>query len=427
VTQALAVRLLQRKTVWIRTAGLAGRYREVPDAAAAAQALHAAGLVLSACDGDGGGGGGDGGGGGGEGGGCGWGGEQDDMADRLGALTREELGAVARAEGLSGRGRRPDVTTALLSAPRQRVLAAWRAAMQGDEGSGGGGGSPGRGEAELGGALRLAADLVRAVRLVLFLTFLDFPAATLQSLVLQDVGAVRFPMRADDEDAAAPAEEGAGAPAVFSSRQALDEYVGEAEAAGVVDAALEAGDEGEALRLLGPVLAPLLALGRGLERGAARGGEQPVASEVSEAAAPAASRELFARFDPQWLRCALATVGVGLLERRGRHADATHVLLALLSGCAAPDRRGGWHVRAVTNLGSHLGRANAALRVAETGLADTWVRCGHRLGLQRRALRLGKRCKRWAVAAAPWRADAEWEARPAARRPSSHLLEPLRP
>ena len=75
----------------------------------------------------------------------------------------------------------------------------------------------------------------------------------------------------------------------------------------------------------------------------------------------------------------------------------------------------------------HLGRANAALRVAEAGLADSWVRCGHRLGLQRRALRLGKRCKRWAVAAAPWRADAEWEARPATQRPFSHQLEPFRP
>jgi hypothetical protein len=467
-TQSLAVRLLQRKSGWIRIPTLEGRYREVRDAASAAEALFAAGLVRSAeedCIITPGGGNGSssrdcggclhgenvyekekalrrhrGGGDRGQRQDTGGGGDtrvdemEDDLRGRLGALTREELAEMAHVLGKPDRGRRYDVTTALLSAPSDVVLAAWRSAMNGSGGGGGTGvmldaeGSRGHGGVgreglveihqsqecgsvvALGGALHLAPDLVSALRMVMFLTFLDFSVSNLQYLVLQEIGVVRFPQREEDDEV----EVGVGgvsmaegetdmAPPVFSSRTALDEYVAAAEVAGHVDAALEAGDEAEALRLLMPVLTLFLE---------ADHGEDVELRPLNTATADTCKHDeyVFARFDASWVQAQMATVGVGLLERRGRYADATHVLLALLSGCAAPDRRGGWYVRTVTNLGSHLGRASAALRACEAGLADTWVRCGHRLGLQRRALRLAKKCKRWALAGATWRGDAEWEA-----------------
>jgi hypothetical protein len=414
--QSLAVRLLQRKNGWIRTPALEGRHREVPDAAAAAAALHAAGLVRGADEHrivvaprGGGGGGGSGSGRGGH-GGCLHGEdeeeEEEDLRGRLGALTREELGEVALAVGKPKKGSRLVVTAALLAAPREHVLAAWRFALNG------GGHEKG---SVLGGALRLDPDLVSAVRVVMFLTFLDFSLSNLQSLVFQEIGVVRFPRRegeggnanvddgGDDAEGRVRVESGdRAAPPVFPSRAALDEYTAAAEAAGEVDAALEptaanrAGDEAKALRLLAPVLAPFLeAGGTGQDEGDGDGG---------------GGGGVFARFSVKWIFAQIATVGVGLLERNGkRYEDANRILFALLSGCAAPNRRGGWYIRAATNLG-HQGRDNDALQVCEAGLADTWVRSGDRLGLQRRALRLAKKCKRWDVTGAAWRGDAKWEA-----------------
>lgn len=294
--------------------------------------------------------------------------------DRLDALTREELSEVARAVGKPERGRRPDVTAALLSAPRHLVLEAWRFTL-----NGGGAGARAREGNVLGGALRLNPALVSALRVCLFLTFLDFSLSNLQSLVFQEIGVVRFPRRpegdAGDETGGESSVQSVDRvpahppppPPLFSSRAALDEYTAAAEAAGEVDAALEAGDETEALRLLMPVLAPFLEAGGGMDTADSDGVED------------GGSGGVFARFNVKWILAQMATVGVGLLERRGRYADATRVLFSLLSGCAAPNRRGGWYVRAATNLG-HLGKATAALRVCEAGLGDTWVRCGDRLG-----------------------------------------------
>ena len=370
--QSLAVRLLQRKTGWIRTTSLVGRYREVPDAAVAVGTLSDAGLLErversvgreSAVD--------------------------DDAVlwEWLGLLTREELDEVARACGTARRGRRVDVTAALMAASREDVLSAWLSAVR--DGAG-----------RESGAIRLAPEIVRAVSVVMFLTFLDFSLSNVQSLVFQEIGVVRFPrMRGDEEnDVDDASEDGAvevdATPPLFPSREALDEYTEAAELAGRVDAALESGEEAEALQLLAPVLAPFLRVG------GADQNDDDVAVDGDG---------VFARFSARWINAQMATVGVGLLERRGRYEEATRVLLALLAGCAAPDRRGGWYIRAATNLG-HLGRANAALRMCEAGLGDTWVRGGDRLGLQRRALRLAKRCKRWALAGTAWKSDAEWEA-----------------
>ena len=135
-----------------------------------------------------------------------------------------------------------------------------------------------------------------------------------------------------------------------------------------MDAALEAGDETKALQLITPFFAIFLE-------------EDGSGDDVGDV-----DRELkhfgnvLSRFDVSWIHAQMATVGVGLLERRGQYSDATRILLSLLSHPSAPDRRGGWYIRAATNLG-HLGRFHAALRICEAGLGDTWVRCGDRLGV----------------------------------------------
>ena len=447
--QSLAVRLLQRKIGWIRTSALVGRYPEVSDVATAAASLHSAGLVRSADkpifrtvipshSGSGGVGGG-GGGGAREGNQHLRGHEKDIMhsnsngddaeeeegniRDRLDMLTREELAEVAHAVRKSDKGRRFEITTEILSAPRHRVLAAWRSVLLQDGKRGGyGGGYVGddddddddgdnenlqpmmkrrRLEASvLGGALHLDPALVSAVRVVLFLTFLDFSRSNLQSLVFQEIGVVRFPKRSfmpergdggdvdgDDNDVwnhSISVDSGGTAPPplppLFSSRVALDKYTAAAEVAGEVDAALEAGDETKALQLITPVLEIFLEAHGGADTADtnAYGVKECVVDDTSIFHNNVV--HVHNRFNVSWIHTQMATVGVGLLERRGRYADATRILFSLLSRPSAPDRRGGWYIRAATNFG-HLGRYHAALKICEAGLSDTWVRCGDRLGM----------------------------------------------
>jgi fanconi-associated nuclease 1 len=70
--------------------------------------------------------------------------------------------------------------------------------------------------------------------------------------------------------------------------------------------------------------------------------------------------------------------------------------------------RGHWWCRLAINT-EHAGYAQRALELAESALADPWVRGGSRLDLQRRVLRLGKPPRRWRKP--PWTAAAQWEPR----------------
>ena len=271
---------------------------------------------------------------------------------------------------------------------------------------------------------------------------------------------------ADASACAAPVPAAATLDPVFASRHMLDVYLELTGEAAAVNAALEAGDELGALRLLKSTLAPFLAsssgtgtgtaLGLGLESAGCDGTgtgtgtapglatsssshshpssppettprtvfpptAPPATAATAVAAATTAETEaayaalrlpsFLRQFEPAWVRAQMATVGVNLLERRGRHADATAVLLSLLSGVTCPERRGMWYERATTNMSKHLGRYSDAMRLCDAGLADPWVRCGDRIGLQRRALRLARRYKNWRITAAPWRDDALWDAR----------------
>lgn len=68
--------------------------------------------------------------------------------------------------------------------------------------------------------------------------------------------------------------------------------------------------------------------------------------------------------------------------------------------------RGHWWSRLTLNT-EHLGNPGRALEAADAALADPWLRGGHRLDVQRRALRLGKPPRRWRQP--PWADDALWE------------------
>ncbi|KAG2484067.1 hypothetical protein HYH03_017087 [Edaphochlamys debaryana] len=106
------------------------------------------------------------------------------------------------------------------------------------------------------------------------------------------------------------------------------------------------------------------------------------------------AHQFLARFSAGWVYASMATVGVSLLERQRRYAEALGLLRALLRGRCCPGRRGEWWGRLSVDL-QHLGREEEALVVAEAALSDPWVRHGDRLALQRRVLRLGRPPRRW--------------------------------
>ena len=54
--------------------------------------------------------------------------------------------------------------------------------------------------------------------------------------------------------------------------------------------------------------------------------------------------------------------------------------------------------------------SSEATRACLKALQDPWVRCGDRLGIQRRALRLARKVKSWGTLGARWRSDILWEA-----------------
>ena len=105
----------------------------------------------------------------------------------------------------------------------------------------------------------------------------------------------------------------------------------------------------------------------------------------------------------EWIRAEMASVGVALLNER---VCIRKPLRCCLDYCQAVIvKRNAWYIRASTNLEQYLGRQHDAIRVCEAGLQDSWVRCGDRIRLQRRLLRLARRHKRWGLLGAPWCVD----------------------
>ncbi|MDA9097576.1 VRR-NUC domain-containing protein [bacterium] len=344
--QRLAFRLLQRKTTWFRISSL--QYSDVPNVESAVDELQENGLVLSADNRE----------------------VDENMEARLTALKSDELIMLSKLLGLDHRQTKAKLIAMILSSTKtsngdHRLFHNWLSIFNGRS-----------------GMIRLCTVSLRAVQIVNFLTFLR-PTCGLQSLVLEDVGVIRYPPHGGSLERAS---------SIFTSRVDLDEYLNVIAEASVIDATLDAGDEKTALKILETRIFPWV-------NGCARATPSKSSKHHS----------FLRRFEPDWVRAKMATIGITLLERNGRHADANLLLTRLLSCRICPERRGTWYLRLIINLNT-VGHLKNAMQACDRALQDPWVRCGDRLGIQWRALRLAKKVKSWGTLGARWRSDITWEA-----------------
>jgi Fanconi-associated nuclease 1 len=347
--QRLAFRLLQRKATWFRTSSL--QYSEIPHIEAAVDELRERGIVLSGDDRE----------------------VDENMEARLSALKSDELIILSKRLGLEHhRNTRKKLIGTILSSSRdisdsdggQLLFHTWLSIFNGRS----------------SGMVRLCPVLLRSVEVVNYLTFLR-PDCGLQSFVLEDVGVIRYPPHRGSLDDGS---------ALFTSRSDLDAYLSVIAEASAVDAALDAGDEKTALNILDTNIFPWV-------------------NSCSSVILSLKHQNFRRRFEPDWVRAKMATIGITLLERHGRLTDAVAMLTRLLSCPICPERRGTWYLRLIIN-SNHLGRLKDATQACDRALQDPWVRCGDRLGIQRRALRLARKVKSWGTLGARWRSDILWEA-----------------
>ncbi|PRW59254.1 fanconi-associated nuclease 1-like protein isoform X1 [Chlorella sorokiniana] len=389
--QCLFLRLFQRKGPLFRIASLA--YKEVPDAAAAAEQLAAAGLAVLLAT-------------------------EHGSGSGNGSPAAGEVGRSGANAAGSGDSNGNESTTAatdwrqladLLTVPELAALLAARrfqltnaAAGGAVRGGNGAGGMPARNRQQLLEALergaapaQLAAWLLQAAGPVLQLaepaceavgrlqrSFFLNEGQSLSQFLASDMGALQYPQYQVHRSHRA-----------FGSRQELLDYEAALRHAGQLTDALEANDVEAAEQALQPAWAALDANVHKQERDGT----------------PAFLRQ----FDAGFVYCSMATAGVSLLERQKRYQEAIDRLHQLLGGACCLSRRGDWWTRLATNL-VHLKRKNQALEQVETALADDWLSRGDRLGLQRRWLRLAKEPanaggapRRWVVP--PWAKAANWE------------------
>ena len=113
---------------------------------------------------------------------------------------------------------------------------------------------------------------------------------------------------------------------------------------------------------------------------------QALLSSFSPAAASSSSFILRYRAASHYT--AVVHVGIAVLERLHRYAEATSLLLRLLSLPYCPQRRGAWWNRLSLNLATHLGCKRAAMLICQQGQSDASVRTGDRVELSRRWRRL---------------------------------------
>lgn len=94
-------------------------------------------------------------------------------------------------------------------------------------------------------------------------------------------------------------------------------------------------------------------------------------------------------FTVGWVYTRIRSRGVEILQRLHLYVEAVDELESLLSQTVyCPDSRGRWWDRLALNLHQHLKRTEKAVGYVLEGLADPFVRTGHRLALYQRALRI---------------------------------------
>ncbi|NWU97703.1 FAN1 nuclease, partial [Upupa epops] len=99
--------------------------------------------------------------------------------------------------------------------------------------------------------------------------------------------------------------------------------------------------------------------------------------------------EYLRRFTVGWVYTRILSQGVEILQRRHMYKEAVQELKSLLSqDVYCTDSRGRWWDRLALNLHQHLKNTKKAIDCIRNGLADPFVRTGHRLALYQRALRI---------------------------------------
>ncbi|XP_072725248.1 fanconi-associated nuclease 1 isoform X3 [Ciconia boyciana] len=99
--------------------------------------------------------------------------------------------------------------------------------------------------------------------------------------------------------------------------------------------------------------------------------------------------EYLRHFTVGWVYTRILSQGVEILQRLHMYEDAVQELQTLLSqDVYCTDSRGRWWDRLALNLHQHLKNTKKAIDCIRNGLADPFVRTGHRLSLYQRALRI---------------------------------------
>ncbi|KAM6308625.1 fanconi-associated nuclease 1 [Aegotheles albertisi] len=99
--------------------------------------------------------------------------------------------------------------------------------------------------------------------------------------------------------------------------------------------------------------------------------------------------EYLRRFTVGWVYTRILSQGVEILQRLHMYEEAVQELQTLLSqDVYCTDSRGRWWDRLALNLHQHLKNTKKAIGCIRNGLADPFVRTGHRLSLYQRAVRI---------------------------------------
>ncbi|NWQ95683.1 FAN1 nuclease, partial [Burhinus bistriatus] len=99
--------------------------------------------------------------------------------------------------------------------------------------------------------------------------------------------------------------------------------------------------------------------------------------------------EYLRHFTVGWVYTRILSQGVEILQRLHMYKEAVQELQTLLSqDVYCTDSRGRWWDRLALNLHQHLKNTKKAIDCIRKGLADPFVRTGHRLSLYQRALRI---------------------------------------
>ncbi|KFQ66796.1 Fanconi-associated nuclease 1, partial [Phaethon lepturus] len=99
--------------------------------------------------------------------------------------------------------------------------------------------------------------------------------------------------------------------------------------------------------------------------------------------------EFLRHFTVGWVYTRILSQGVEILQRLHMYEEAVQELQTLLAqDVYCTDSRGRWWDRLALNLHQHLKNTKKAIDCIRNGLADPFVRTGHRLSLYQRALRI---------------------------------------